>query len=118
MNKAPVEEEFHYSFNIWDLDKLNKSALILYLQGSNFEYSIIKNKEGVEILEIKDIDKFFDSDYILGAINKFQIKKENYEIFISVTTDYSPLYLELPKVITKIYRKLACRMRVSFIMDY
>ncbi len=117
MNKELIREELRFNFLIHNLDKLNKSALQSYLKDSNLDYSIKKNKK-IELLVIKDIDKFFNSDFILGAISRFQIDKMNYEIFIKVTTDYSPLYLELPKVIKDIYRKIGCKMRISFILDY
>ncbi len=71
-----------------------------------------------KILTLNKLENGFNSKEILKVIDEYNLDPNKYGILFNVTTNYSPLYLELPSRVKEIYKETGGTMRVSFILDY
>lgn len=71
-----------------------------------------------KILTLNNIENGFNSTEILKVIDEYNLDPNKYGILLNVTTNYSPLYLELSSKIKEIYKETGGTMRISFILDY
>ena len=110
-------DKIFFSLRFIDVKNEEVSRIITFLNGKcKIEVSPLNNDNELRILIIEELDTYTNYSKIIDTIAKFEIKKEQINFVISMTSEYDMSGFTIPKKISNLFCKTGGSIDFSLII--